>query len=507
MDEKTIPDLKPRHEDIDIMRGGLEKPWLLPNLAHRYAEKYFPDISLPPYEHLNLPMTEAQLKKRWASLVAEDKEKATRQLQGSRLNKKQNSSFQSPFGKPLSEIMRPKSKVRGSVVFIHHSYYHFYYLASALRDRGWNAWCISLEDPEGGNAPYYHGEDLNLWHEESATRHGLQQELFEAVYEHFDMIHFHGDSKFSIFDKTLCYNNERDGIGWDFLELKARGVKIGHSISGCLTGQRKSVFNKVSRGVCNKCVWQNRPDVCSEAAQYQSGERIKLICDLNALEVDWPGDVSRRTKNCFYDPLTYCFNEQLWNPDIEIPKHIERFKRKPGELLVFHAVGNLKDRQSQTKNIKGTPAVLAAMKRLKKEGHKVKLIFKTGVLSKDMRFYQIQADIIVDQINYGRYGATARETMALGVPTICHINPEQPDGIKPSLALNECPLVDATEETIYDVLKDLVANPEKRKKAGEAGRAYAMKWHSSAACAERFERVYDRMMASKYPLDVDEVYE
>jgi len=507
MEDKIRPDLKPRHEDIDIMREGLERPWLLPNLAHTYAKEHFSGTALPPYEHLQLPMTNAQLKQRWAALVAQDKEKNSRQNTGKLLDKNPDSAFQSPLGKPLSEIMRPKSKVRGSVVFIHHSYYHFFHLANALRDRGWNAWCVSTEDPKSGNAPYYHGEDLNLWHDDFNVRLELQRELFHVVSQYFDMLHFHGDARFSIFDGLLCSNSERDGIGWDFLELKARGVKIGHSMSGCLTGQRKSVFNKVSSGVCDKCVWQNRPDVCSEAAQFHSGERIKLICDLNALEVDWPGDTSRLTENCFYDPLTYCFSERLWNPDIEIPERIERFKRKPGEVLVFHAVGNLKDRQSQTRNIKGTPAVLAAMDRLKKEGHKVKLIFKTGVPSKDMRYYQIQADIIVDQINYGRYGATARETMALGVPTICRVVREQPNGVKPSLALNECPLVDASEETIYEVLKDLVINPEKRKKIGEDGRAFAMKWHSSAACAERFERVYDRLKAGKFPLDVDEIYE
>jgi len=97
--------------------------------------------------------------------------------------------------------------------------------------------------------------------------------------------------------------------------------------------------------------------------------------------------------------------------------------------------------------------------------------------------------------------------MALGIPTICRLNPEQPNGVKPSLALNECPLVDASEETVYEVLKDLVLNPKKREQIAKEGRAYAMKWHSSAACAKRFERVYDRMMAGQYPLDVDEIYE
>src|SRR5437867_11446411 len=44
-----------------------------------------------------------------------------------------------------------------SVVFLHNSYYHFYYLAQALRRRGWDAITVSLEDPHGPQALYYHG--------------------------------------------------------------------------------------------------------------------------------------------------------------------------------------------------------------------------------------------------------------------------------------------------------------------------------------------------------------
>jgi len=34
---------------------------------------------------------------------------------------------------------------RRSVLFLHHSYYHFYYLAKALRRRGWDAVTVNLE--------------------------------------------------------------------------------------------------------------------------------------------------------------------------------------------------------------------------------------------------------------------------------------------------------------------------------------------------------------------------
>lgn len=503
--EETLPDLQPRFEDIELMKEALETPWKIPQMSLAYSQKHGSGAPVPPFDLMKHPVKESTTRKRWQALRKLRSSGQDAKMPMAEMFGGDSPHYTSPIEMPLMELLAPQPGQTRSVIFIHHSYYHFYYLAQALRRRGWNAWSLSSEDPSLPNNNFYHGQDLNIWHPDPVTRLELRRELYATIIQHFDMVHFHGDAFFSLFDETMCNTYERDGIGWDFLELKSLGVKIGHSMSGCLTGQRKTLFNEVT-GVCDKCVWQNVPNVCSDNAQYHSGRRIELVCDLNALEVDWPIDFSRHTKNCFYDPLTYCYSEDLWRPNIAIPDRIEKFKRKPGEVLVFHAVGNLKDRQSTTRNIKGTPAVLDAIDRLQAEGYPVKLVFKTGVPSRDMRYYQSQADIIVDQLNYGRWGATARETMALGIPTICRMKREQPCGVKPSRAVNECPLVDASEDTVYEVLKDLIENPDKRKRIGRESLAFAKKWHSADACAERFERVYDRLQAGQFPLDVDEIY-
>lgn len=90
----------------------------------------------------------------------------------------------------------------------------------------------------------------------------------------------------------------------------------------------------------------------------------------------------------------------------------------------------------------------------------------------------------------------------LGKPTICYINPSEltPGGVLSSI--REVPLVSATEGTIYPVLKDLLLNPDERRKIGEASRQYALKWHSADACAERYEQIYDGVMngsVGEYP--------
>src|SRR5215467_7308132 len=61
----------------------------------------------------------------------------------------------------ISRAVTPAKK--RNVLFLHNSYYHFYYLARALRRRGWDAIVVSLEDLNGPNARYYHAEDVNLF--------------------------------------------------------------------------------------------------------------------------------------------------------------------------------------------------------------------------------------------------------------------------------------------------------------------------------------------------------
>ena len=132
------------------------------------------------------------------------------------------------------------------------------------------------------------------------------------------------------------------------------------------------------------------------------------------------------------------------------------------------------------------------------EGRAVRLIFVTDVKNTEVRYLQAQADVIVDQLNYGRYGATAREAMMLGKPTICYINRSEPKPADKLRSTQELPLVSATEETVYEVLRDLLLDRERRRRLGAAGRAFAMKWHSADACAERYEAIYDSVMGGQF---------
>ncbi|MCC8952089.1 glycosyltransferase [Bradyrhizobium sp. Pear77] len=408
-----------------------------------------------------------------------------------------------------SQVARPRVSdvpvvsgggIRRSVLFLHQCYYNFFYLAEALRRRGWDAVCANIEDPNVEQAMFYHGDDVNLFDPEPDQYRRKLVDFFAQAEDRFRMVHFYGRGVMSMFPAYFDRQGSFDGLPVDFLRLRRRGVKIGYTVVGCSDGVAQSSINKWS-GACKHCVWQDQPQICSDASNLAWGRKVHTMCDMvdtgGAPSLDWKGNVDTVCR----DALTMALDPEVWRPDLGIPEKY-RLQRSPGELIVYHAVGNYELRSRNGRNIKGTGAILAAIERLKSEGFPVKLEFVTNVPSQDVRYIQVQADVIVDQLNYGRYGAQACEGMMLGRPVVCFMQKDELPGISRVPFVEACPIISATEESVYDVLKDLLSDENRRRELAKASRDFAVKWHSADACAERFEMAYDRVMQGLPPSDV-----
>jgi glycosyltransferase involved in cell wall biosynthesis len=398
---------------------------------------------------------------------------------------------------PVPVVASRGRKGQRSIVFLHHSYYHFFYLAAALRRRGWDAIVINTEDSQGQHSAFYHDDDINLFDPDPERYRRKLFDFFTVVEKRFRMVMFYGRGRMSFFPSLFDNRPTYDVWPADFIRLRQRGIKIGYFVAGCNDGVAQSSVGGWS-GACSRCVWQHQPQVCADGANLAWGHKLQLMCDLIATEgspaLDWHG----KGDKLFREPLTTALDPNFWRPDLEIPEKY-LLKRSPGELIVYHSVGNYDTRARYGRNIKGTAAIISAIDRLRSEGVPVRLEFVTNMPNREVRFLQVQADVVVDQLNYGRYGAQAREGMMLGRPTVCYINRDEPPGAARLESIETCPLVSATEETIYDVLKELLGDPAKRRAIGEKSRAFALKWHSADACAERFERVYDRLALGLSP--------
>lgn len=406
--------------------------------------------------------------------------------------------FDAPETLPRLTYAEPR---KNSALFLHNHYYHFNNLGDGLRRRDWDVVTVSLAAPDSAQQQFFHGEDVNLFHPDPAEMQRRVRSFFASVPERYGALHFGGMGYPSFFGELTENREDPRIVPWDFLELRRHRTLIGYSPSGCMDGALQSSIRDLTGGLCGRCVWELRPDVCSDARSQAWNRKLDLICDWVGLEWDYatPERIGPKT---VYGPVVTALDPERWHPAIEIPEEMQ-LERQPGELLIYHAVGNYVTRRSGDRDIKGTGAILAAIEQLKAEGLPIRLIFAHDVPSTQVRFLQVQADIVVDQLNYGRYGANAREAMMLGRPTICHLDASQSSQLPQLRPIADVPMLDASESTIVAALRSLLHAPERRLQLGAEARAFAVAWHGADACAERYARVIERLRAGLPPESPD----
>ncbi len=410
-----------------------------------------------------------------------------------------------PFNLPsAAQFGRPAAAPRRrSVLFLNQCYYNFKYLAAALRERGWDALVVNLASPEGPDAKYFHGEDVSLYVADPVEFSKRLQAFFDETCQRFGMVHSYGVGALGLFPEMWDIEVNHATIPWDVLEWRRRGIIIGYTPTGCLDGVTQSTFGAWSPACCARCSWRDRPDICSDAKNLAWGRKRDMLVDLIALDCG-PAIDFNASEKAFRGPLTAALDPDVWRPDLEPPAHLRRPRTRDDEVIVYHGVGNYAVRTRDGINAKGTHAVIAAVDALRAEGIPIRLDFVDDVPSVDNRFVQVQADIIVDQLNHGRYGATAREGMMLGKPVVARINQWDADGVPATRCIIETPVLNANEETIKDVLRDLALDPAKRAAIGRASRDHALKWCAASSLAERFEHVYEVLRETgRLPQDLD----
>lgn len=410
-----------------------------------------------------------------------------------------------PFDDPdeLPAFTVPAAPRRRSALFLHHSYYHFNQLAAGLRRRGWDALTVSITPPSAPERKLYVGEDVSLYHDDPEVRRRQVREFLRTVPERFEALHFYGQGLPSMFHENFESTEKRTKVPWDLLELRRHRVVIGYAPSGCLDGARQSSIRKISQNACARCVWELRPDVCNDAKNMAWARTLETVCDWVGLEGDWAVD-DRLGPRFVRGPVTTALDVEFWSPNLVV-EDAKRVERLQGEILVYHAVANIENRRANGRDIKGSGAVEDAIARLQAEGIPVRLFFAKSIPIWEVPFYKVQADIVVDQLNYGRIGANARESFMMGKPVITRLMPEQSPPLPPLRSVVEAPALNATERTVLDVLRTLALDRSKREELSAKSRQYALRWFAADVCARRYEMVIDRVKAGLAP-ETDELY-
>lgn len=435
-----------------------------------------------------------------------------------------------------------------SILFVGQAFYNAWYLSRELKKIGWETSLINIDNsPNFKN--YYHGEDILFLYNESDRKFRLNT-LLDSIYRyrifHFsnkDGIYFMNDSRvgrpgkiiskiitlviqiffkkkspqeirkrllflrlikkgfgdrlevtglgFLVYKLLLCkWFTANWGSKWDIQLIKNAGIKIGYSNNGCLDGVLKTSFSKWGPiNTCKEvCRFYNQPNICSDEGNAEWGRFRNSIadyqCNIGSNKVDY-----NNVPEVFEMPWFYCLDRKVWSPDVLIPSNF-LLPFSKDTVKIYHAVGNFESRSDAlNKNIKCTHIYLELIEKYKNEGLPVELIFFHGLPNKVIRFYQAQADIVVDMLTFGFFGANIREAMMLGKPTVCYLRPEWLETMREEIPdyVDELPIVSATPQTVDEILRELINNKEKREEIGRRSRIFAEKWHSSEIAAKYFD--------------------
>jgi glycosyltransferase involved in cell wall biosynthesis len=133
---------------------------------------------------------------------------------------------------------------------------------------------------------------------------------------------------------------------------------------------------------------------------------------------------------------------------------------------------------------KGTELIINAINTVKNKGYPVELVLVENLsYDRTKEIYEI-CDIGIDQLLIGWYGKYSVEVMALGKPVICYIDPKYTK-YRPDL-----PIVSANEESLEQVLEDLIRNPDLRREIGKKSMEYVSKYHDVEQVVDQLFEIY-----------------
>jgi glycosyltransferase involved in cell wall biosynthesis len=134
---------------------------------------------------------------------------------------------------------------------------------------------------------------------------------------------------------------------------------------------------------------------------------------------------------------------------------------------------------------KGTKYLETAIRQLQAEGLNIELMQLSGKSNDEILEAMGVIDVLVDQLVSGSFGLTAIEGMASGCPVVCYLHDDvaiaEPDA---------CPVIPANPDTITDVLRNLMRNPERLSEARTAGPLYVKANYSINSLARHLAKLY-----------------
>lgn len=347
------------------------------------------------------------------------------------------------------------------------------FYVKGLREQGFSCDYMVHTKPNDAAAFLEGDPDYNLecdrWH--AKITYGRTVEFMIYALKNYDVFHFHSNT--SLLNGGTLWN-----ANGDMAYIKKMKKGIVHNIWGFCDVRCRGEYSLGGISECDVCV-NLKPLLCENDLYNKRIERTRKYAD------------------CIVGNgrAVVCYPEMIWvdNPEVieelsfEMKDIPSEFKiAQSDKIKIYHSFANAKYRD----DVKGTGYVQEAVNRLISEGYPIEFIYFNNVEHKDIKYYQKQADIIIDQLWCGWYGSTGAECLSMGKIVITHVNPLLKEYLCGKLE-RDIPVIDADFETIYQVLKDILERYddyclEYEKKARE----YALKYHDYRVVAKQLAGIY-----------------
>ena len=349
----------------------------------------------------------------------------------------------------------PKIKYKKSVLFFNPDYHCSFFLRDELRRRGWRAE-ISVSST--------YPEQL-LWSDD-IQRISSNLNKIQFIRRWIGIARYRYVVHYGAIGNGLGFFSRISDAGITIWIRICRliGLRLVYIPSGCKDYMTQTDWMNVEDGsVCGSCGFK---PLCDDKKNNINFSLVRKVAS-TSLMVDGQQAFEFTESRIRYKS----FDLDVFSPSLRVPNcHIWPTS---SSIRVLHSSA-LENRSANSENIKGSEFIGRAVDSLVKSGLDVELVQIMGVPAREMRFHQVQADVVVDQLIYGGYGSSALESLALGKPVICYIRPTWKQFLSdhfPEWAW--CPIISATPETVEGELKKLVVNENLRIQIGEAGRQFA----------------------------------
>ena len=253
---------------------------------------------------------------------------------------------------------------------------------------------------------------------------------------------------------------------WDLPLLKRLGKRIVVTFQGCDARIKTISRERFSTSACAECdvAW------CDERMDAIRHKRIRKVFAYADKVFALNPDLLHFLPGAEFLPYA-SVDPKEWRP--MVTPYEKRTGSRP--FRVLHMPTN--------RSIKGTRYVEQACAHLQAMGVPVELVLVEHVPHAQVKDLIARADVVVDQLLTGWYGALAVEAMALGKPVLCYLRDEDAKRFVPFH--DQIPIVRTTKATLAHDLNGLLRSPSRCDELGEAGRRFVTEWHNPLRIARQ----------------------